>query len=91
MARTKKVVNEVTEVGQKGQPVYVEPTIEITETTLESDNFSVIAREFYNELEKLRVEKDMYPESKALVANAGAYMTKAIKTIEAIKAIVSKK
>jgi len=57
----------------------------------EISTFYDIAELFYRELEKLRIEKSMYPESKALVANAGAYMTKALKTIDVIKEIKSNK
>ena len=49
--------------------------------------FEKISADFYEALDELRLEKKEHSDHKALIANAGAYMSKALRAIESVKAL----
>ena len=60
------------------------PAIE-PEVSASKDSIIVeITKSFYDALESLRLEKEAFPESKALVAEVWAHISKAVKTLEKI-------
>jgi hypothetical protein len=54
------------------------------------DPFVAINKSFYDALELLRVEKEQHPESKVLIANAWAYITKAMRAIDLVRKLENK-
>ena len=49
------------------------------------DPFLRLSAEFYSHLEELRKEYESNPDSKVLIANAGAYVTKALRAVDLIR------
>lgn len=96
-AEEMKVINEVetTKFPEETPAQIMSPTIvderEVEKPiasqadTNEPDAFYSLWQEFFRHLEHERIINADKPASKALIANAGAYMTKALKTIEAIR------
>ena len=94
MARKKKevTVNEVAkEVLEDAVTVSEAPATlqeevaRVAPVVNKPDPFAKLNTDFYSALEELRVEKEEHPDHKVLIANAGAYMTKAMRAIKLIK------
>ena len=73
-------------VSVETTPVEVE-IVPVKELAKKPVPFEKISTDFYEALDELRLEKQEHPDHKALIANAGAYMSKALRAIELVRAL----
>ena len=88
MARPKKIITEpiTASITQEEVSKLVPSPAVLTESV----DFNKIRSAFFHALEELRLKTEHNEESKALIGNAWAYMTKAIRAVDLLKEMIIK-